>query len=174
MSPRLKLDPKWKNEKAKGELIEMAFQLKASALGLAVSKPYGDNQPFDFTVYTLRTGSMRVQVKSGWSRWRIGFKVKPYRSGRGPGDGYDFLVVYIPPHDAWYIIPADDLRDCTMAYFYPHRRKTRGRFEGFRDAWHLLTGDHSDDTRLIGLTIHANADESANTTLLEKPEKQPF
>jgi len=162
MSPRIKLNPKWSNEKSKGEIAEMAFQLKASALGLAVSKPYGDNQPFDFTVYTLRTGSLRVQVRSGWSLLRIGFKVKPYRSGRGPGQGYEFLVVYIPPYDAWYVIPADDLRGCTMAYFYPHR-KSRGRFEGFREAWHLLTGDRADNTRRIGLTIHATADESGGS-----------
>lgn len=162
---RLKLHPTWKNGKAKGELAEMAFQLKASALGLAVSKPYGDNQSFDFTVYTLRTGSLRVQVRSGWSFWRVGFKVKPYRSGRGPGEGYDFLVVYVPPYDAWYVVPADELRNVTTAYFYPHRRKSRGRFEGFRDAWHLLTGSKVDDTRRIGLTIHANADQSGGADL---------
>ncbi|MBZ5648365.1 MAG: hypothetical protein LAN37_14215 [Acidobacteriia bacterium] len=157
MPLRLKRAPKWLNDKAKGELAEIVFLLKVSALGLVASKPYGDNQPFDFSVFSRRLGSLRVQVRSGWTA-RVCFRVKPYRSGRGPGDGYDLLVVYVPLFDAWYVIPAKVLKNCTAAYLYPHR-PSRGRFEKYRNAWHLLSGDPADDKRWLGLTIHAAAEE---------------
>ena len=152
---------KRRNDKSKGELAEMAFQIKATALGLAVSKPYGENEAFDFTVYTLRTGSLRIQVRSAWTILRRTYKASLRRSGRAQGHdrGYEFLAVYIPHHDAWYIVPADEIpRGSEAACFYPHVKKSRGRYEGFRNAWHLLTGNRADDTRLTGLTIHANAE----------------
>lgn len=38
----------------------------------------------------------------------------------------------------------------------PHRGC--GRFEKYRDAWSLLTGDPEDDIRTLGFTIYAAAD----------------
>jgi hypothetical protein len=38
------------NTKAAGEWVESVFMVKAGALGLAVSKPFGDSQPYDFLV----------------------------------------------------------------------------------------------------------------------------
>lgn len=154
---------KRQNEKSKGELAEMAFHIKAKALGLSVSKPYGDNEAFDFTVYRLETGSLRVQVRSAWSLVGIAYNVRIDRSGRAEGNdrGFDYLAVYIVPHDAWYIVPADEVpRNRKMAYFFPHVLRSRGKYEGFKNAWHFLTGRAADDTRLIGLTIHAGADKS--------------
>lgn len=157
---KLKLPAHWTNWKGRGEMGEIAFHLKATALGLAVSRPYGENLPFDFTVYTARTGSLRIQVRSSWSRWKWAYLINTHHSGlaRGRDRGFDFLAVYIPHYDAWYIIPAEELRDRVAIYLYPHRKK-RGLYEGFRNAWHLLTGDRGDDTRLIGLTIHAAAEK---------------
>ena len=167
---KLKLPFHW-NEKTKGDIAEIAFHLKASVLGLAVSKPYGDNQPFDFIVTTLRIGSVRVQVKSAWSFWNSSYSINPRRSpGAGPGEGYDFLVVYVAPCDAWYVIPAEELKGYKSAYFNPRSKRRMGRFEHFRDAWHFLTGDHADDHRLIGLTIHAAAGDSGDAELISKPE----
>jgi len=41
-----------RNGKKRGELAELAFILKAASLGLAVAKPYGDSEPYDFIVYS--------------------------------------------------------------------------------------------------------------------------
>jgi len=38
------------NAKARGELAELAFVLKAASLGFGVAKPHGDNERYDFIV----------------------------------------------------------------------------------------------------------------------------
>ncbi len=148
------------HRKAKGELAELAFMLKAAALGMAVSKPYGDNQAFDFVVSPRHRGALRIQVKSGWTLGEngYGYKVSLRSSVRRyrPND-VDYFVAAILPEDAWYILPASATASSTSSYFYPHRAGNRGQFEQYRNAWHLLTGDPADDTRMLGLTIHASA-----------------
>lgn len=151
-----KAAPPWRNGKAKGEWAEIAFLAKATALNLAVCKPYGDNQPFDLVTVT-RTGRMaRVQVRSSWRprrqsvrHWGTAYLTRPSLTR-----GFDFLAAYVPPFDAWYIVPAGQVRDFCPSLFYPHRRSC-GRLEKFRNAWRLLTGGSEDDTRSHGLTIHA-------------------
>jgi hypothetical protein len=51
------------HNKHRGELAELAFMRKASSRGLAVSKPWGECERYDFVV---RAGKLfwRVQVKS--------------------------------------------------------------------------------------------------------------
>jgi hypothetical protein len=148
--------PKWTNVKAAGEFVELVFMMKAAALGLSISKPYGDNQLFDFLV-TGPAGTFRVQVKSAWvsAQHRYSARIQPrlLRSRRS----FDFLVAYVPPADAWYIIPARKL-SARAARLYPDIPGSRGRFEKYRDAWHLLTGDPADDSWSLGLTIHAAAE----------------
>jgi hypothetical protein len=147
------------HRKTKGEWAELAFIAKATTLGLIVCKAYGENQPFDFIVYSRGGGAVRVQVKSAWARTRVGYHVRARRCTRGyhPGE-LDYFVILIPPEDAWYIFPADAVPRGGFAMFYPHRPGSQGRMEKYRDAWHLLTGDPADDTRSLGLTIHASAE----------------
>ena len=38
------------NFKWQGELAEMAFQHKAASMGFTVTKPYGENESYDFIV----------------------------------------------------------------------------------------------------------------------------
>lgn len=152
----------WHNGKAKGEWAEIVFLAKASALALAVCKPFGENHPFDFVTVTPAGKMARVQVRSAWRRGPLK-KGRPFTVGRGPasrrnGDGFDAMVVYIPPHDAWYVVPSSVLKKHPVAGFYPFVAHSSGRFAKYRDAWRLLTGDPADDTRSHGLTIHACAD----------------
>ena len=130
----------------KGELGELIFVLKAASLGFAVSKPYGNSLPFDFV---LGTGGrmLRMQVKSTFTNSRHGFMIHSGFRGRGSSDTpytaeeIDFLAAYVAPFEAWYIIPVSAIGDSTHLRVYPDgcRKRNSGRFEKFREAWHLLT-----------------------------------
>jgi len=162
MPPRRKpqtiASPKWTNVKSQGELAESVFVVKAQALGLSISEPKGDNQPFDFHIQSP-LGTFRIQVKSCWvaQQNRFTARIQPHLAD-APGS-YDFLVVYIAPSDSWYVIPSSEVSGPVR--LYPDIPDSRGRYEKYRNAWRLITGNPADDTHQIGLTIHAAADEGA-------------
>ncbi len=145
--------PKWWNVKKKGELAEKIFTVKAEALGIALSQPLGDNQPFDFMA-TTGLGTFRVQVKSAWKLHdnRYFALIQPRRLN--PYSGFDVVVVYIAPLDAWYVIPASAIKSRWLKFF-PHIAKSKARYEKYREGWRTLTGDARDDTYRVGLEIHA-------------------
>lgn len=110
-----------------------------------MAQPYGGKEPYDFI---LDSGERfwRVQVKScsyavpGRSSyvanaWHVGkgSKSKAY----GPEE-IDFLVIYIVPLDTWYIIPGNQLASLRFLRVYPPACRGGGRFEAFREAWHLM------------------------------------
>ncbi len=151
--PRKFRFPRGISAKAKGELAESIFVVKAEALGLQVSKLLGESDAFDFHVQS-RLGTFRVQVKSAWKvpRWHylVGFRPR----GLNQSSGYDVLVVYIAPLDAWYIIPASAVEERWLL-LYPRVPKNKGKYEKYLEGWRTLTGDVHDDTRRVGLEIHA-------------------
>jgi hypothetical protein len=51
---------------------------------------------------------------------------------------YDFLAVRIPNHDAWYLVPQKELLNSATAKFYPHKPKSKAKYEKYRDAFGLL------------------------------------
>ena len=141
--------------KAAGEWVEMVFAVKAAALGLALSKPYGDSRRYDFLVAADNKPALRVQIKSAFTKWRGYYTAKARGSaGRYDPAELDVLVIYIPPEDAWYLLPARDVHSAGLSL----RPGSHSRYEKYRDAWHLLTGDPEDDTRSLGFTIHAQAE----------------
>ena len=82
----------------------------------------------------------RVQVKCttyfGEGAYRCGYFT---RLGCYSPEQTDFLAAYVIPCDAWYIIPARAIKPGTLCLnLYPHRRRNRGRYEQFREAWPLL------------------------------------
>lgn len=128
--------------KQRGELAELRFLLRVAEEGLAVSKPYGDSQRFDFVVGSRRP-LYRVQVRSvgatnnsggytcvlGW-----GHPHKAYERS-----DFDFLALYVTPFKTWYIMPMRLLpleRRCISVF--PHHHISRSGWERFREAWHLL------------------------------------
>ena len=127
-----------RTKKDKGYLAEMAFATKAMSLGFNVCKPMGETQGFDFTIES-GLEVKKVQIKSGWVKdgcaypVRIGGKHRPYRA-----DETDFIIVYVVPEDAWYIVPVAAAASTRMARFFPQVGNGRGRLESYRDAWHLL------------------------------------
>ena len=128
----------------------MTFILKAASLGITPSKPYGDRHRYDFLVQHGQR-LLRIQVKSVFSTRTsgsaFGYPVAVSRHGRKGRAAYrpdevDFIAVFVAPHDAWYLIPVDVLSGRKFINLYPggHKRKDAGRFEHYREAWHLLKG----------------------------------
>jgi hypothetical protein len=116
---------------------------KAVSMGFGVAKPYGDSERFDFIVSSGHQLS-RVQVKSTYKRGKHGYGVHAYGNrNRGTEmytpDEIDFIVVYLVPENAWYIIPIEAVGGRQALFFYPHGSQ-RGlcRYEKYREAWWLL------------------------------------
>jgi len=148
--------------KAKGELGELAFAHKAAALGFGVAKPHGDNEPYDFIVDSGER-LWRVQVKSIYTLSRGGYRAAGERCNHIPykQEEIDFLVAYIVPLRIWYVIPANRVAVSTALAFYPSGcRQGGGRFEPYREAWHLMAhGGNSTPQPRILRRVHAMACE---------------
>ena len=120
--------------KRHGEVAEARFLAKASSMGFGVAKPWGDER-YDFI---LDSGHCfwRVQVKStrgvalgGYSVAVAGNRLEPYDETQ-----IDFIVVYLVPEDAWYVIPVRLLKGRKRLAFYPHGRGI-SKWEKFREGW---------------------------------------
>jgi len=62
-----------------------------------------------------------------------------YQVGTGIGGGkvntkgdYDYLAVRIPNHDAWYLVPLEELLHSANDKSYPNISKSKGQFVRFR------------------------------------------
>jgi len=127
------------NAKARGELGELAFVLKAASLGFGVAKPHGENERYDFVVDSGER-FWKVQVKSSHCAYRRGYQVGGGGNGRKPykANEIDFLVGYVAPRDIWYVIPVSSILLSRTICFYPAGCSRGGRFECYREAWHLM------------------------------------
>ena len=96
------------NTKARGDLAELAFVLKAASLGFGVSQPHGDNERYDFVVDSGKR-LWRVQVKSTCCAFGSGGYQAQSCGGNNlyKAKEIDFLVAYIVPRDIWYVIPVN-------------------------------------------------------------------
>jgi hypothetical protein len=123
-----------------GEWAEVCFLHKAVAHGLMVSRPCLQTARYDFLVDS-GSSLFRVQVKSVRQLYRDVYRIatcsgKVAKKGYTP-DEIDFFAGYVIPHDAWYIIPARVVPSIVALYVAPHR-KSRRKYERYREAWHLL------------------------------------
>ena len=50
----------------------------------------------------------------------------------------DYLAVITPNHEAWYLVPQDELLHSATAKFYRHKSRSRRQFEKYRDAFGQL------------------------------------
>jgi hypothetical protein len=134
-----------RTRKQSGELAEIAFLHKAADLGFGVAKPYGDSERYDFI---LDSGERlwRVQVKSITTTYCSGYGYRMVtRHSRGlrkdspyTAKEIDFLVAYIVPLDIWYVVPVKLVTPVAGMCFYPSGCRMGGRFEPYREAWHLM------------------------------------
>lgn len=132
------------NYKAQGELTELRFYLKAFEQGLIVSKPFGDNQRYDFIV-DCEGRLSRVQIKSVSvidkysrdKRYRINSSFGASRKKSYSVNEIDVLVVFIIPENTWYIIPVREISSIKTLGFRPHK-KSNGKMESFKNRWDLF------------------------------------
>jgi hypothetical protein len=130
--------------KRKGEMAELIFVVKAASMGFAVCKPYGDSEPYDLVVGECNR-LFRIQVKSVFTTKRWGYSVAVARKRlrrhiRYTAQEIDFIAAYVVPHDAWYIVPVDEIVSHIHIRLYPEgtRKRDGGHFEKYREAWDLL------------------------------------
>lgn len=131
-----------RNTKHSGDVAEAAFLVRAIQRGLHLSKPYGDNDRYDWIVVNDRD-ILRVQIKStstvvnglyhANSGRRTTARVIPY----DPNE-VDILAVHVVPEDTWYIIPIADLHGRVSLLLYPQAHPKPGLYGAYREAWHLL------------------------------------
>ncbi len=122
--------------KARGEWAELRFMTRAAEQGLRVTKPWGDNAPYDFAVES-RGHFLRVQVKCTQYKRQHSYVCTicsshvPYQS-----DQLDFIAAYVIPTETWYILPLQATRHQSALVLSPHLKKSK--YEKFKEAWHLL------------------------------------
>ena len=126
--------------KEKGELAELAFLHKAASLGFGVARPHGDSERYDFI---LDSGERfwRVQVKSIFGLVQGMYRMRSTHGHKVcyTADEIDFVAAYIEAEKVWYIIPVEYAPESGVLAFYPSgRERGIGRFEAFREAWHLM------------------------------------
>ncbi len=124
--------------KAHGEAAEAAFLAKASALGFAVAKPWGESERYDFVVDSGRA-LWRVQVKST-SRFDGSRYIVKSRGCRTSytADQIDFIAAYIVPEGAWYVVPISIAAGHSQIYFTPGGSR-HSSHEIYREAWCQLS-----------------------------------
>lgn len=127
---------KIRHPKARGEWAELRFMTRCAELGLRVTKPWGDNAPYDFIV-EHHGRCLRVQVKCTCKK-RLRSYVCSVSNSRGPYSSgqIDFVAAYIIPVDTWYILPVAALHHSFDIWLNPDR--PRSRYARYKEAWHLL------------------------------------
>lgn len=125
-----------KDPKARGEWGESVFMMRAVEHGLAVSRPWGESNSFDFVVGKPgRFASVQVKtttVKNGGG-YVCAIRQNNAKYARG---SFDFVASYVIPEDLWYIIPAKKVAG--MGYVTLCSNSEDAKFEEYREAWHLL------------------------------------
>ena len=94
--------PRPPNYRARGEWAEAAFLKKALTLGFIVCRPFCELYRFDFVIVSSGGRSLRIQVKSAWSKGgkRDGYCVRFSHAGfRYSSKDIDFFAGYIGPED---------------------------------------------------------------------------
>ena len=132
MSPGMSI----RHHKARGEWAELRFMLRATELGLRVTKPWGDNSPYDLVIETSGR-FLRVQVKC--TRFRRGRSYKCHLDSNGHAytpDQIDFIAAYVIPADTWYILPIKATKARPDILLTP--QNSRSKYEKYKEAWHLL------------------------------------
>jgi hypothetical protein len=134
-----------KYSKRKGMMAELIFVVKAASMGFAVSKPYGDSEPYDLVIEE-NGRLLRIQVKSVFTTARWGYCIAvAHHALHHPMVQYsaqeiDFIAAYVVAHDAWYVVPVAEIASLGHIRLYPEgaKRQDGAYFEKYREAWDLL------------------------------------
>jgi hypothetical protein len=131
------------SSKELGELAEMMFMVKAARKGFATAKPYGDSRRYDF-VLDVGSRLWRVQVKSSSAKVCGAYQVNLQRNLNGEVVAYDpseidFVVAYVMPCDAWFVIPVESIAGRKTAKLCLHENPRSGKLGKYWEAWGLMT-----------------------------------
>jgi hypothetical protein len=125
-----------RHAKSRGEWAELRFMTRAAELGLRVTRPWGDNAPYDLAI-DHHGRFLRIQIKSTLCKRDNSYVCTicanhvPYTT-----DQIDFIAAYVIPADTWYLIPlkaTSNQQDITLS---PHRKSSK--YSKYKEAWHLL------------------------------------
>ena len=122
--------------KERGEWAELRFMERVAEHGLRVTKPWGDNAPYDFAI-DHDGHFLRVQVKctmqKRWNSYRchLDSNGEPYSS-----HDVDFIAAYVIPTDTWYILPLRATHHQPDILLTPQAK--HGKYAQYKEAWHLL------------------------------------
>lgn len=127
--------------KRRGEASEAEFIARAFSLNLPVAKLWGESGPIDTLVGTGETRQFwRVQIKCACISQHGHFEVRGGGHHLYTEDDIDFLAAHIVTENTWYIIPISAFQGRPNLNLFPNpqRRRSRGRYEKYREAWCLL------------------------------------
>lgn len=136
-----------RNTKRAGELAEILFQYQATARGMIVTQPYGDNARYDFAVDN-GARFVRVQVKSCGAPPRGNhYNLNVCRHSLSGAEAYlpteiDLLAAYIVPENRWYLFPVAFL-DGRLNLKIHIQHHEGSRFSEYVEAWDLLRAPES-------------------------------
>jgi hypothetical protein len=125
-----------------GELAEAEFLRRALGMGMAVTKPWGESQAYDFIVDAEGKLS-RVQVKAAFREGpKGGYSLRAYRSSKKcyTKKEIDVLAGYAAPENAWYMFPVRVIRKVKSVKLFPGSKGKRSKFEKWREAWGVVRG----------------------------------
>ena len=117
--------------------------VKAAQKGFATAKPYGDSRRYDFIVDVGRR-LWRVQVKSSSAKEYGSYMLNLQRNANGEVIPYDpaeidFVVAYVMPCDAWFVIPVEAICGRKTAKMCLHDNPESGKLGKYWEAWGLMT-----------------------------------
>ena len=121
----------------------MMFMVRAAQKGFATAKPYGDSQRYGF-ILDVGQRLWRVQVKSSSAEQYGSYMVNLQRNANGEVVPYDaseidFVVAYVMPCDAWFVIPVEAIYGRQSAKLCRHGNPRSGRLGKYWEAWGLMT-----------------------------------
>jgi hypothetical protein len=126
----------------RGDLGEVAFVHKAMSLGFVVAKPYGQMHRYDFLV-EARPNIWRVQVKTSTcvrdGRYQLCVqRIIHRRYVAYKNSELDFVVAYLMPEQAWYVLPMSLVAGRRSFLLAPPGFRRKNPLAQYQEAWHLL------------------------------------
>ena len=117
--------------------------VKAAQKGFATAKPYGDSRRYDF-ILDVGQRLWRVQVKSSSAKQYGSYMVNLQRNANGEVVPYDaseidFVVAYVMPCDAWFVIPVEAIYGRQSAKLCLHGNARSGKLGKYWEAWGLMS-----------------------------------
>lgn len=131
--------------KDKGELVEQILITELMKLGLSVSKPIGDNQPYDIII-ELNGALKKIQIRTCWKQinknsLKISFKnsrlnmTKAYKTSNK--DKVDYYMGYSFETEKCYFIDVTKTDNINCIYLQINDNCKNGRVKNFAKDFEL-------------------------------------